>query len=104
MVWGSTLGTSLFLYRHNLHEEMSASKGTHHRESGFQEVTHSSSATLGLCVTILDTSEPEKRLDATMRQRDTQDKRASCCATVPLLWGRGKWWVLEALHKHALFA
>ena len=64
MVWGSTLSTSLFLYGHNLHGEMSASKGTHHCESGFQEVTHSSGATLGLCVTILDTSELEKRLDA----------------------------------------
>ena len=64
MVWGSTLGTSLFLYGHNLHEEISASEGTHHHKSGFQEVTHSSGATLGLCVTILDTSELEKRLDA----------------------------------------
>ena len=42
---------------------MSASEGTHHHESGFQEVTHSSGATLGLCVTILNTSEPEKHLD-----------------------------------------
>ena len=58
------------------------------------------------CVTILDTSELEKHLDtgaATMRQRDMQDKRASCCATVPPSWGRGEWQVLEVLHKHALF-
>ena len=34
------LSTSLFLCGHNLHEEMSASEGTHHHESGFQEVTH----------------------------------------------------------------
>ena len=43
---------------------MSTSEGTHHRKSGFQEVTHSSGATLGLCVTILNTSELEKHLDA----------------------------------------
>ena len=50
---------------------MSASDGTPPCKSGFQEVTHSSSATLGLCVTILDTSELEKHLDtgaATMQR------------------------------------
>jgi len=41
---------------------MLASDGTHHCKSGFQEVTHSSGATLGLCVTILDTSKLEKAL------------------------------------------
>ena len=59
---------------------MSTSKGTHHCESGFQEITHSSCATLGLCVTILDTSELEKVLGC----RGGDDASTTWCGDQPL--------------------